>query len=206
MMHHAATRDELSCAGSDVKTSCEALCCDVMLVSPLRVDGRPRPALPRNACAALEHAVARVCREAHARHVRLADMNLDVPVSDERRIETLASLPPWHGSQLALNAPIMCLLTHRAKPFPHAAGGSAQAACNQTERAPAFAALPPSSCRLEVGGSFGADKPCNPCASSYDAGLPPAAPGQLRLFAIVAWISHWFGLAAAASQHAYAVV
>ena len=42
----------------------------------------------------LEHAVARVCREAGARvarHVRLADMNLDVPVSDERRIEVVAN-------------------------------------------------------------------------------------------------------------------
>ena len=67
----------------------------------------------------LEHAVARVCREAGARvarHVRLADMNLDVPVSDERRIEVVANgLPLWHGSQLALDATIVCPLTRRGE-------------------------------------------------------------------------------------------
>ena len=42
-------------------------------------------------------AVARV-----ARNVRLADMNLDVPVADERRIEVVANgLPLWNGPQLA---------------------------------------------------------------------------------------------------------
>eukprot|EP00439_Symbiodinium_sp_Y106_P006492 s6393_g1.t1 len=38
----------------------------------------------------LEHAVARVCQEAGARvarNVRLADMNVDVPIADARRIE-----------------------------------------------------------------------------------------------------------------------
>ena len=50
----------------------------------------------------LEHALARVCREAGARvarNVRLADMNLDTPVGDERRIEVVANgLHVWHGS------------------------------------------------------------------------------------------------------------
>ena len=42
----------------------------------------------------LERAAARVCQEAGARvahNVRLADMNIDVPVSDDRRIEVLAN-------------------------------------------------------------------------------------------------------------------
>ena len=54
---------------------------------------------------------SRVCREGDARvarNVRLADMNLDVPVADERRIEVVADgLPLWHGSQLALDATIV---------------------------------------------------------------------------------------------------
>ena len=49
-----------------------------------------------------EHAVARVRREAEARvarHVRLADLNLDSPISNGRRIEVVANgLSLWHGS------------------------------------------------------------------------------------------------------------
>ncbi|CAE7564515.1 unnamed protein product [Symbiodinium microadriaticum] len=49
--------------------------------------------------------VACACREAAvARHARLADMNFQVPVSKEWRIEVVANgLPLWHGSQLALD-------------------------------------------------------------------------------------------------------
>ena len=37
-----------------------------------------------------------------------ADMNLDVPVADARRIEVVANgLPLWHGSQLAADATIV---------------------------------------------------------------------------------------------------
>ena len=47
----------------------------------------------------LERALARVCREAGARvarNVRLADMNLDVPMQDARRIEVVCNgLPLW---------------------------------------------------------------------------------------------------------------
>ena len=77
----------------------------------------------------LEHAVARVCREAGARvarHVRLADMNLDVPVADERRIEVVANgLPLWHGSQLALDATIVSPLTRRGEAHPRATSSRA---------------------------------------------------------------------------------
>ena len=49
----------------------------------------------------IERALARVCQEAGARvvrNMRLADMNLDVPVGDERRIEVVANgLPLWHA-------------------------------------------------------------------------------------------------------------
>ena len=37
-------------------------------------------------------------------HVRVAEMNVDVPVSDARCIEILASaLPVWHGAQAAID-------------------------------------------------------------------------------------------------------
>ena len=63
----------------------------------------------------LERAVARVCQEAGARvarNVRLADMSIDVPVSDDRRIEVVANgLPLWHGSQQAIDATIVSPVT-----------------------------------------------------------------------------------------------
>ena len=58
----------------------------------------------------LERAVARVCREAGGRvchNVRLADMNVDVPIADARRIEVVANgLSLWNGAQLAVDATI----------------------------------------------------------------------------------------------------
>ena len=63
----------------------------------------------------LEHAAARVCSEVGAqvaRLVRLASMNFDSPISDERRIEVVANgLRLWHGSQLALDATSVSPLT-----------------------------------------------------------------------------------------------
>ena len=57
----------------------------------------------------LEHAIARVCAEAGAqvaRNLRLADMNLEAPVGDERHLEGRRQQPP---SQLALDAGQMTL-------------------------------------------------------------------------------------------------
>ena len=63
----------------------------------------------------------RSCGARVARHVKLADMNLDVPVADEQRIEVVANgLPFWHGSQLALDATIVSLLTRRGEAHPRA--------------------------------------------------------------------------------------
>ena len=43
-----------------------------------------------------------------AQNVRLADMNLDVPIQDARRIEVVCNgLPLWHGEQLAVDATIV---------------------------------------------------------------------------------------------------
>ena len=63
----------------------------------------------------LERAVARVSQEAGARvarNVRLADMSIDVPVSDDRRIEVVANwLSLWHGAQQAVDATIVSPVT-----------------------------------------------------------------------------------------------
>ena len=70
----------------------------------------------------LEHAVARVCREAGAqvaRNVRVSDMNIDVPVSDARRIEVVANgLPLWHGAQLAIDATVVSPVTRTGSARP----------------------------------------------------------------------------------------
>ena len=59
----------------------------------------------------LERALARVCREAGpgvAQNVRLADMNVDAPVRDARRIEVVCNgLPLWDDAQLAVDATIV---------------------------------------------------------------------------------------------------
>ena len=52
-----------------------------------------------------------------ARNVRLADMNLDVPVADARRIEVVANgLPLWHG--LTYDSAIVPASRGRARPTP----------------------------------------------------------------------------------------
>ena len=54
---------------------------------------------------------ARVCQEAGARvacNVRRADMNIDVPVCDDRRIDVVANgLSWWHGTQQPVDATIV---------------------------------------------------------------------------------------------------
>ena len=54
-----------------------------------------------------------------ARNVRLADMNLDVPVADERHIKVVANgLPWWHRPQLGLDATIVSPSHDEARPTP----------------------------------------------------------------------------------------
>ena len=64
--------------------------------------------------AVLERA-ARVCREAGARvatNVLLRDMNVDVPLTDGRRIEVLANgLPIWQGAQAAVDTTLVSPVT-----------------------------------------------------------------------------------------------
>ena len=144
------------------------------------------------------------------RNMRLSDMNLDVPVGDERRIEVVANgLPLWHGAQLAVDATIVS---------PVARSGAAQAgAAERPGRALANAAqrkrrtypelVRARRCRLvvfgmEVGGRWGDE------AVSFLRLLARArardAPAQDRAAAQVAWAVRWSALLAVASQRAFA--
>ena len=52
-----------------------------------------------------------------ARNVRLADMDLDVPVQDARRIEVVCNgLPLWPGEQLAVDATLVSPLDRDGQP------------------------------------------------------------------------------------------
>ena len=69
----------------------------------------------------LEHAAARVCREAGARvtmHARLANLNIPaVQRIDDRTIEVIANgFPLWHGSQLAIDTTLASPLTAAGEP------------------------------------------------------------------------------------------
>ena len=148
----------------------------------------------------LEHAVARVCREAGARvarNVRLADMNLDVPVADARRIEVVANgLPLWHGSQ------------GQAHPRADVQPGSAVDAAARRKRNNTYPELGHARrCCLvvvgmEVGGKFSTEVvqflrlPARHRAAAVPRLLHPAA--------ITAWVARWSGLLAVAAQRAFA--
>ena len=68
----------------------------------------------------LERAVARVCQEAGARvarNMRLADINLPVPVADPRWIEIVCNgVPLWHAAQLAVDTACTNPVTRSGEP------------------------------------------------------------------------------------------
>ena len=119
-----------------------------------------------------------------ARNVRLADMTNEsynvpaVPVADARRIEVVAnSLPSWHGSQLAMDAPHAA----RRRPTPaHVDPGCALVAARaasgirhttQSWRAPDAAAWLLSASRLVDGSAL---RRCSSCACSQTTKPPPS--------------------------------
>ena len=142
---------------------------------------------------------ARICREAGARvarNIRLADMNVDVPVADARRIEVVANgLPLWHGSQLALDATIVSPLTRLGEAHLPM---SSPAALSMLQRAASDIKPTRSSsarrCRLvvvgiEVGGRFGTEtvQLLRMLARHRAESVP--APGPSRPAAITAWVA-----------------
>ena len=98
--------------------------------APLDQLGRHRGACPRSGrlqsrAVPRERTLARVCREAGAvvrSNVKLRDMNVTVPVDDERAIEVLASgLPRLHGAQLAVDITLRSATSSDGWPQPTAA-------------------------------------------------------------------------------------
>ena len=98
--------------------------------APLDQLGRHRGACPRSGrlksrTVPTERTLARVCREAGAvvrSNVKLRDMNVTVPVEDERAIEVLASgLPMLHGAQLAVDITLRSATSSDDWPQPNAA-------------------------------------------------------------------------------------
>ena len=163
---------------------------------------------------ALERATARMCREAGARvstNVALRDMNLDVLVADDRRIEVVANgLPFWHGAQVAVDTTLISPLTRGGLPHPQA--DSEPGICLERARRRKIERTYPEllaarRCRLlvlglEVGGRW------SPEAVDFLRRLARAkarsSPTWLRQSLAQAYANRWSALLAAAAQRAFA--
>ena len=137
----------------------------------------------------LERAVARVCQEAGARvarNMRLADMNLPVPVADSRRIEIVCNgLPLGHGVQLAVDTICVSPVTRSGEPRPGADSqpGLALQLATRRKRRETYPELSRSPrCRLhrvfavETGGRWGRTRRerarCRPLGSACSLRVP----------------------------------
>ena len=120
-------------------------------------------------------------------------MNLDVPVSDERRIEVVANgLPLWHGSQLALDA-----TTRRGEAHPRAdvqpscaVAAAARRKRTQTYTYPELDRA--RRCRLvvvgvEVGGRFGTE--AVQFLRLLAGHRAASVPAHLRSAAVASWVA-----------------
>ncbi len=162
----------------------------------------------------LERAVARICREAGARvreNVLLADMNLDLPVADNRQIEVVANgLPLWHGAQLAVDATLVCPVGRDGRPRPRGdiiPGLALQEAARKKreDTYPEFLASNRSRLvvfGLEVGGRW--DKEALDFLRGLARAKARALPQWLRASATLGFLHRWTALAAMAAQTAFA--
>ena len=165
----------------------------------------------------LERAVARVCQEAGARvarNVRLADMNLPVPVPDARRIEIVCNgLPLWHGAQLAVDTvtpPVSApsLAPASRGPAADSQPGLALLQATRRKRRDTYPELSRSPrCRLvvfavEVGGRWGSEPATflRLLARARAARAHAAVRSALR----AAYVSRWSSIIAVAAQRALA--
>ena len=162
----------------------------------------------------LERAVARVCQEAGARvarNMRLADMNLPLPVADARRIEIVCNgLPLWHGAQLAVDTTCVSPVTRSGEPRPGADSqpGLALQLATRRKRRETYPELSRSPrCRLvvfavETGGRWGPEPTAflRLLAHARAASAHAAVRSALR----AAYVSRWSGVIAVAAQRALA--
>ena len=148
-----------------------------------------------------------VCREAGAR----VDMNIDVLVSDARRIEVVCNgLPLWHGAQLAVDATLVSPLTRDGQPQPAAdaqPGVALARAAHRKRRHTYPELLRARRCRLvvfgiETGGRWSEE------ATTFLRLLAQAraasAPVAVRRAAQAAWVYRWSGILSVAAQRAFA--
>ena len=135
-----------------------------------------------------------VCREAGSRvtrNVGLADMNLDEPVADGRRLDIVANgLGLYHGQQLAIDTTCISPTTRAGEPHPGAAADNAhhrkRRRCPELTRA--------RRCRLivfaiEVGGRWGSE--ALQITRSLAQARAAEAPPWLRAAAPNAWLTRW---------------
>jgi len=145
-----------------------------------------------------------------ARNVALADMNLDEPVADGRRLEIVANgLGVYHGQQLAIDTTCISPITRAGEPHPGADTTPGRAADNALQRKrrryPELTRA--RRCRLivfaiEVGGRWGSEalQVTRALAHARAAEAPP----WLRAAAANAWLTRWSATIAVAAQRALA--
>ena len=162
----------------------------------------------------LERAVARVCQEAGARvarNMRLADMNLPIPVADARRIEIVCNgLPLWHGAQLAVDTTCVSPVTRSGEPRQGADSrpGLARQLAARRKRRDTYPELSRSQrCHLvvfavEIGGRWGPEPTTflRLLAQARAASAHAAVRSALR----AAYVTRWSGIIAVAAQWAFA--
>ena len=143
--------------------------------------------------------------------MRVADMNIDVPVVDDRRINVVANgLPLWHGAQLAVDATLVSLVTRAGEPQTRTDVEPGRAVSSAAERKQRYTypeLTRARRCRLvvvglEVGGGFGTEAATFPRLLARHRAA--AMPAWLRPAAQSAWVSRWAALLAVAAQRAYA--
>ena len=174
----------------------------------------PTSGVLRTRAVPLERAVARVCREAGGRvamHVRVAEMNVDVPVSDARCIEILASaLPVWHGAQVAIDTTLVSPIGRDGQPRGRSAreaGGVLEQAARRKRETTYPELLAARRCRLvvfgvEVGGRWNGE--ARELLRALARAKARERPQWLRASAVQAFHQRWSGIIAVAAQRALA--
>ena len=132
-----------------------------------------------------------------------ADMNINVAVTDDRRIEVVANgLPLWHGSQQAVDATIVSPVTRNGKATwgrrPARLGALWSSPPQTAPNVPRACARP----SLPLGGRWGRGR--GPIRSRNRHLAAPACAPQGILRPRAAWVTLWSGLLAVAVHSAFA--
>ena len=174
---------------------------------------QPRSGLLRSRALPTERTLARVCREAGATvrlNAKLRDMNIDVPATDERAIEVLASgLELNHGAQLAVDITVRSAVTAcgRARPNAAAVDGAVLEEARHQKEVKYAELCAGDRCRLvvvgiETGGRW------SPEALSFVERLAASracdAPPLLRFSSFLSWRKRWCRMLSVSCSRAFA--